>query len=28
MRDENKVAVEAVGVCSLRLDSGFLFKFG
>jgi len=23
--DEIKVAVEAVGVCRLRLDSGFLF---
>jgi len=25
MGDENKAAVEAIGVCGLRLDSGFLF---
>ena len=25
MGDENKIAIEAVGVCNLILDSGFLF---
>jgi len=28
MGDGNKVAVETVGVCSLRLDSFFCFRFG
>jgi len=27
MGDENKVAVEAIGVCGLRLDFVFCFRF-